>query len=175
VRHTARGDRNCGENAKNKYKAWALFKRIWSALKGTSHKAHCDRIEISVLGGAFENAHQMRFKSASVLPGGEAFSRGKKQHQNKNILLSLVLRRISTPCCHPEKMAGTSNLIGTCNFSRCVEPRDTHVHTCRHSGKSFWIKTGESMDFFKKLSFYFCRLILTNNKRRNKLASGESR
>jgi len=33
-------------------------------------QAHFNRIEISVLGGAFENAHQMRFKSASVVSGG---------------------------------------------------------------------------------------------------------
>ena len=64
-----RGDRNCGENAQNRHITCALFKRIERALKGTSIKAHSNCIEISVLSGAFENAHEMRFKSASVLPG----------------------------------------------------------------------------------------------------------
>jgi len=128
VRHTARGDRNCGENAQNKQLTCALFKRIESALKGTSHKARINRIEISVLGGAFENAHQMRFKSASVLPGGGRSP--EEKNNNKKTKTSSCLLYFD-PCCHPEKMAGTSNLIRTCNFSSGVLDHVTYVQ-CAH-------------------------------------------
>jgi len=45
----------------------------------------------------------------------------------KNVLSSLVFRQFSTPLCYPEKMAGTVNLIRTCNIQS--ESRDA----CRHS------------------------------------------
>ena len=47
----------------------------------------------------------------------------------KKISSHLLYLGFSTPWCYPEKMAGTSNLIRTCNFWRCW----TTWHMCTHT------------------------------------------